>query len=83
VEPIKPVYNNIKVIILVVIPIIISSSNSIKSPIQGNIIIRPIIYSNLSTNKKTEYQEKYNRFWILEKDYNKKVNILTDVINNI
>jgi hypothetical protein len=55
VEPIKPVYNNIKIIILIIIPIVISSNNLIEISIQENIIFRPIIYSNLSTNKKTEF----------------------------
>jgi hypothetical protein len=55
VEPIKPVYSNIKVIILAVIPVVISSSGSIETLAQGRDIIRPIIYSNLSTNKKAEY----------------------------
>jgi hypothetical protein len=55
VEPIKPVYSNIKVIILAVIPIVVSSSNLIETPVQGGDIIRLIIYSNLSTNKKAEY----------------------------
>jgi hypothetical protein len=55
VEPIKPVYNNIKAIISVVIPVIISSSSSIKTLIKGGNIIRFIVYSNLSINKKTEY----------------------------
>jgi hypothetical protein len=32
VEPVKPVYSNIKVIISAVIPIVISSSNSVKTP---------------------------------------------------
>jgi hypothetical protein len=32
VEPIKPVYSNIKIIILTVILVIVSSSNSIETP---------------------------------------------------
>jgi hypothetical protein len=55
VEPIKPVYSNIKIIISTVISIVVSSSSSIKTPAQGNNIIRPTVYSNLSTNKKIEY----------------------------
>jgi hypothetical protein len=55
VEPIKPVYSDIKVIISVVIPAIVSSSSSIETPAQGGDIIRLTIYSNLSTNKKAEY----------------------------
>jgi hypothetical protein len=55
VEPIKPVYSNIKIIILAVIPVVVSSSSLIKTPAQGGDIIRPTIYSNLNTNKKTEY----------------------------
>jgi hypothetical protein len=31
-EPVKPIYSNIKVIILVVIPIVISSSSLIETP---------------------------------------------------
>jgi hypothetical protein len=54
-EPIKPIYNNIKVIISVVIPIVVSSSGLIETPTQGSNIIRPTIYSDLSINKKTEY----------------------------
>jgi hypothetical protein len=55
VEPIKPVYSNIKVIILAVIPIVISSSSLIKTPAQGGDIICLIVYFDLSTNKKAEY----------------------------
>jgi hypothetical protein len=55
VEPIKPVYSNIKVIISAVIPVVVSSSGSIETPAQGGDIIRPIVYSDLSTNKKAEY----------------------------
>jgi hypothetical protein len=55
VEPIKPVYSNIKVIISAVIPAVISSSNSVETLTQGRDIIRPIVYSDLSTNKKAEY----------------------------
>jgi hypothetical protein len=55
VEPVKPVYSNIKVIILAVIPIVISSSSSIETLAQGGDIIRLIVYSNLNTNKKAEY----------------------------
>jgi hypothetical protein len=83
VEPIKPIYSNIKVIISAVIPAVVSSSNSVETPAQEGDIIRPIVYSNLSTNKKAEYQEKYNRFRTLEKDYNKKVDTLANVIKNI
>jgi beta-mannanase len=83
VEPVEPVYSDIKVIILAVIPVIVSSSGSIETPARGGDIICLIIYSDLSTNKKAEYQEKHNRFRILEKDYNKKVDALADVINNI
>jgi hypothetical protein len=83
VEPIKPVYSDIKVIISAVIPAVISWSGSVETPAQGRDIIRPIIYSDLSTNKKTEYQEKHNRFRIFEKDYNKKVDALADVIKDI
>jgi hypothetical protein len=83
VELVKPVYSDIKIIILAVILVVISSSSSIKTPAQGGDIIRPIVYSNLSTNKKAEYQEKYNRFRILEKNYNKKIDIFSDIINNI
>jgi hypothetical protein len=82
-EPIKPVYSDIKVIISTVIPIIISSSSSVKTPAQKRNIIRPTVYSDLSTNKKAEYQEKHNRFRIFEKNYNKKVDTLIDVIKNI
>jgi hypothetical protein len=83
VELVKPVYSNIKVIISAVIPIVVSSSNSIETPAQEGDIIHLTIYSNLSTNKKAEYQEKHNRFRILKKDYNKKINTLADIINNI
>jgi hypothetical protein len=55
VEPIKPVYSNIKVIISAVIPVVVSSSSSIKTPAQGGDIICPTVYSDLSINKKTEY----------------------------
>jgi hypothetical protein len=55
VEPIKPVYSNIKVIISAVIPIVISSSSLIEILAQGGDIIRPIIYFDLSTNKKAKY----------------------------
>jgi hypothetical protein len=55
VEPIKPIYSNIKVIISAVIPAVVSSSNSVETPAQEGDIIRPIVYSNLSTNKKAEY----------------------------
>jgi hypothetical protein len=55
VEPVKPVYSNIKVIILAVIPIIVSSSGLIETPAQGNNIIRAIVYFDLSINKKAEY----------------------------
>jgi hypothetical protein len=55
VEPVKPVYNNIKVIISEVILTIVSSSSSIETLVQGDNIIRFIIYSDLSTNKKTKY----------------------------
>jgi hypothetical protein len=55
VEPIKPVYSNIKVIISTVTPEIISLSNLIKTPAQGGIIQRLIVYSNLNTNTKTEF----------------------------
>jgi hypothetical protein len=55
VEPVKPVYSNIKVIISAVIPIVVSSSGLIKTPAQGRDIIRLIVYCNLSTNKKAEY----------------------------
>jgi hypothetical protein len=83
VEPIEPVYSDIKIIISTVIFIIISLSNSIEIPAQGDIIIRPIIYSNLSTNKKAEFQEKHNRFRILEKDYNKKIDILVTELEEL
>jgi pantothenate kinase len=83
VEPVKPVYSDIKVIISTVIPIVISSSSSVETPAQGGDIIRPIVYSDLSTNKKAEYQEKRSRFRILEKDYNKKVDTLANIIKNI
>jgi hypothetical protein len=83
VEPVKPVYSNIKVIISAVIPIVVSSSGSIETPAQGGDIICPTVYSDLSTNKKAEYQEKRGRFRILEKDYNKKVDALANVIKNI
>jgi hypothetical protein len=83
VEPVKPVYSNIKVIISAVIPIVVSSSGSIETPAQGGDIICPTVYSDLSTNKKAEYQEKRSRFRILEKDYNKKVDALANVIKNI
>jgi hypothetical protein len=55
VEFVEPVYNNIKVIILVVIFAVISLNSLIKTPAQGKDIIRLIIYSSLSTNKKAEY----------------------------
>jgi hypothetical protein len=55
VELIKLIYSDIKVIILVVIPAVISSSSSIETSAQGKDIIRLIIYSDLSTNKKAEY----------------------------
>jgi hypothetical protein len=55
VEPVKPVYSNIKVIISAVIPIVISSSGSIETPAQGRDIIRPTVYSDLSIDKKAEY----------------------------
>jgi hypothetical protein len=55
VEPVKPVYSDIKVIISAVIPTIISSSGSVETPTQGRDIIRPTIYFDLSTNKKVEY----------------------------
>jgi hypothetical protein len=83
VEPVKPVYSNIKVIISAVIPVIVSSSSSVETPAQRRDIIRPTIYSDLSTDKKAEYQEKHNRFRILEKDYNKKIDTLANIINNI
>jgi hypothetical protein len=83
VEPIKPVYSNIKIIISAVTPIVISLSGLVETPAQGKDIIRPTIYSNLSTNKKAEYQERYNRFRIFEKDYNKKIDTLANIIKNI
>jgi hypothetical protein len=55
VELVKPVYNNIRVIISMVIPIIISLNNSVEIPVQGGIIICLIIYSNLSINKKIKF----------------------------
>jgi hypothetical protein len=55
VEPIKPVYSDIKVIILAVIPAVVSSSGLVETLAQGKDIIRPIVYSDLSINKKTEY----------------------------
>jgi hypothetical protein len=55
VEPIELIYNNIKVIISAVILVIISSNSLVETPIQEGDIICPIVYSNLSTNKKTEY----------------------------
>jgi hypothetical protein len=55
VEPVEPVYSDIKVIISAVIPAVISSSGSVETPAQGGDIIRPTIYSDLSTNKKAEY----------------------------
>jgi hypothetical protein len=55
VELIKPVYSNIKIIILIVIPAIISLSSLVETPAQGGNIIRLTVYSDLSTNKKTEY----------------------------
>jgi hypothetical protein len=83
VEPIKPVYSDIKVIISTVIPTVVSSSGSVETPAQERDIIRPTVYSDLSTNKKAEYQEKHSRFRTLEKDYNKKVDTLINVIKNI
>jgi hypothetical protein len=80
---VEPVYSDIKIIISAIILIIVSSSNLIETPTQGSIIIRPIVYSNLSTNKTTKFQEKYNKFRILEKDYNKKINIFSNIIKNI
>jgi hypothetical protein len=84
-EPVEPVYSNIKIIILAVIPVVVSSSNSMETPApaHGGVIIRPIIYSNLSTNKKAEFQGKYSRFRTLKKDYNKKIDIFSDIIKNI
>jgi hypothetical protein len=55
VELIKPVYNNIKVIILAVILIIVSSSSLVETLAQGRDIIYLIVYSDFSTNKKAEY----------------------------
>jgi hypothetical protein len=55
VEPVKPVYSDIKIIISAVIPAIISSNGSIEILAQGGDIIYPIVYSNLSTNKKAKY----------------------------
>jgi hypothetical protein len=55
VEPVKPIYSNIKIIISIVIPIIVSSNSLIETPVQGDNIIYPIVYSNLSINKKTKY----------------------------
>jgi hypothetical protein len=55
VEPVEPVYSNIKVIILAVIPVVISSSGLVETPTQGGDIICPIVYSNLSIDKKAEY----------------------------
>jgi hypothetical protein len=83
VEPVKPVYNNIKVIISIVIPAVVSSSGLVETPAQGGDIIRFIIYFDLSTNKKVEFQERHSRFQIFEKNYNKKIDIFTDIINNI
>jgi hypothetical protein len=55
VEPIKPIYSDIKVIISAVILVVISSSSLGETSIQGGDIIRSIVYSNLSINKKAEY----------------------------
>jgi hypothetical protein len=55
VGPVEPVYSDIKIIISAVIPVVISSNGSVETPAQGGDIIRPIIYSDLSTNKKAEY----------------------------
>jgi hypothetical protein len=52
VELIEPVYNNIRIIISVVIPVVVSSSSLVESPAQGGIIFRPIVYFDLSINKK-------------------------------
>jgi hypothetical protein len=82
VEPVEPVYMDIKIIILVVTPVVVSSSSSVETPAQGDIILRLIVYSDLSTNKKAEFQEKPGRFRILEKDYNKKVDTLSDIVKN-
>jgi hypothetical protein len=83
VEPVEPVYSDIKVITSAVIPAVVSSSGSVETPAQGGDIIRPTVYSDLSTDEKAEYQEKRGRFRTLEKDYNKKVDALADVIKDI
>jgi hypothetical protein len=66
-----------------VTPIVVSSSSLVETLAQGSIIIRFIIYSDLSINKKTKFQEKHNRFRILEKNYNKKINTFSDIIKDI
>jgi hypothetical protein len=80
-EPIKFIYNNIKIIILVVILVIISSSSLIETLVLKKICL--IIYSDLSIKKKTEFWGKYNRFRILEKNYNKKINAFSNIIKII
>jgi hypothetical protein len=68
VEPVEPIYSNIKVIISAVIPAVVSSSNLVENLAQEGVIFRPTIYSDLSTDKKAEFQERHARFRILEKD---------------
>jgi hypothetical protein len=67
-EPVKPVYSNIKVIISTVIPIVINSNNLIEILIQGDIIIRLIIYSYFSINKKRNTRKN-----IIDSGYSRRI----------